>query len=71
MSFGTTQRMDTYLKWKGKFHLYFPDFFLIDKNEYVEVKGYKTDRDEAKWSQVSNLVVIEKEDLRRLDGKIS
>jgi|688.fasta_scaffold212056_1 hypothetical protein len=58
-------------EWKGKFHLYFPDFFLIDKNEYVEVKGYKTDRDEAKWSQVSNLIVIEKEDLRRLDGKIS
>lgn len=30
---------------------YTPDFYLIDSDEYVEVKGYKTEKDEAKWSQ--------------------
>jgi hypothetical protein len=58
-------------EWNGNWHLYFPDFFLNDRNEYIEVKGYKTDRDEAKWSQVHNLIVIEREDLCRLEGKIS
>lgn len=37
-------------EWNGN-RKYFPDFYLKDLNTYVEVKGYKTDRDEAKWSQ--------------------
>lgn len=35
-------------EWKGK-RKYFPDFFLPEKNLYIEIKGYQTERDEAKW----------------------
>jgi hypothetical protein len=30
---------------------YTPDFYLIDSNTYIEIKGYKTDKDQAKWEQ--------------------
>jgi hypothetical protein len=33
----------------GKSHRYFPDFYLPETEEYIEIKGYKTERDEAKW----------------------
>lgn len=32
-------------------HYYIPDFFLIDENCFVEIKGYKTDRDDLKWKE--------------------
>lgn len=35
----------------GKEHIYFPDFYLLDTNEYIEIKGFETDRDTLKWSQ--------------------
>ena len=57
--------------WENNWHLYFPDFYLISSGKFIEVKGYKTERDEAKWSQVSNLIIIEKKDLSQLEGKIS
>lgn len=28
---------------------YFPDFYLPDYNQYIEVKGYQTKKDDAKW----------------------
>ena len=28
---------------------YYPDFYLIDEDCYIEVKGFKTKQDEAKW----------------------
>ena len=30
---------------------YTPDFYLPDEDIYIEIKGYKTIKDEAKWSQ--------------------
>lgn len=36
---------------EGKDSYYTPDFFLIEENVYIEIKGYKVSRDEAKWSQ--------------------
>jgi len=35
----------------NKTHKYFPDFYLPELNEYVEVKGYKTIKDYFKWTQ--------------------
>lgn len=44
---------------------YTPDFYLIDFEEYVEVKGYETDKDRAKWSQFHHeLFVIKKEHIK-------
>jgi hypothetical protein len=28
---------------------YVPDFYLIDEEVYIEIKGYETDKDRAKW----------------------
>jgi len=30
---------------------YTPDFYLINSDEYIEIKGYMTDKDVAKWAQ--------------------
>ena len=55
--------------WNDKWHMYFPDFFLTDFDSYIEVKGYKTDRDEAKWLQfVGSLVIIDKDVINKLDS---
>ena len=35
--------------WENTVHHYYPDFYLEDENCYVEVKGFKTLKDEAKW----------------------
>ena len=49
--------------WNGV-RKYFPDFYLPDHDMYVEVKGYKTERDEAKWSQFKkSLLVVDKRDI--------
>lgn len=50
--------------WKDRWHLYFPDFFLPEKNLYVEVKGYETERDRCKWSVIPNLLTIKLNDLK-------
>lgn len=50
-------------EWNGT-RKYFPDFYLRDMNMYVEVKGYETDRDRAKWSAFpKQLTIIRKKDI--------
>lgn len=54
----------------GEIHKYTPDFYLPDSCEYIEIKGYKTDKDLAKWSQFPKhrkLIVLMKEELKQLD----
>ena len=36
-------------KFEGKEKYYTPDFYLIDSNEYIEIKGYETEKDRCKW----------------------
>jgi hypothetical protein len=50
-------------QWNGT-RKYFPDFFLPDLKLYVEVKGYETDRDKAKWRDFpKKLRVIRSQDI--------
>jgi hypothetical protein len=50
-------------EWNGK-RKYFPDFYLNDYDLYIEVKGYETDRDKAKWSQFPKKIkVIRKKEI--------
>lgn len=42
----------------GKLRHYTPDFYLVDEDLYIEIKGYKTDKDEAKWSQFPNKLQV-------------
>lgn len=54
--------------WNNKSHLYFPDFYLPNRNVYIEVKGYKTDRDTAKWTQFKGtLIIIDKTIIHKLN----
>jgi hypothetical protein len=53
-------------EWNGS-RKYFPDFFLSEKNLYIEVKGYETERDRAKWSAFpKKLKVIGKEEIAKI-----
>ena len=50
-------------EWNGK-RKYFPDFYLREKDLYIEVKGYETDRDRAKWNCFpKHLKIVRKEDI--------
>lgn len=60
-------------EFENKKRKYTPDFYLPESNEYVEVKGYKTEKDLAKWSQFppnKKLKVLMKEELLALGLKI-
>ena len=37
-------------EFEGKKGYYTPDFFLIEEQQYVEIKGYPTEKDFAKWN---------------------
>lgn len=50
-------------------HYYTPDFYLPATAEYVEVKGFKTAKDVAKWQQFpkgQKLVLLFEQDLKNL-----
>jgi hypothetical protein len=50
---------------------YCPDFYVYDWDTYIEVKGYKTELDQIKWSQFKhNLEIWDKEKLLSLNIKI-
>jgi hypothetical protein len=38
-----------YINEKGSKSYYTPDFYLIDYNIFIEVKGYETEKDRCKW----------------------
>ena len=52
--------------WNGE-RTYFPDFYLDTLNVYVEVKGYETDRDRAKWQQFpEKLIIIKEKEIKQI-----
>ena len=46
--------------WNGD-RTYFPDFYIKKLDTYIEVKGYETDRDRAKWSKFPEKLIVIKE----------
>lgn len=57
-----------YIKPDGTKSTYQPDFYVEDFNSYIEVKGYETDLDAAKWEQFpEKLIVLRREDIGGLD----
>lgn len=52
---------------KNSYSTYCPDFYVKDWDIFIEVKGYKTELDEIKWSQFNNkLEIWDKEKLKDL-----
>jgi len=68
-----TNKIEPYkYQYNNNWHLYFPDFFLLDKDILIEVKGYETDRDHSKWQSVDKkLIVIKRKDMLSLDKKLT
>lgn len=54
-----------------KTHYYYPDFYLYDNDEYVEVKGFTTEKDLAKWKEFPyKLRILMRSDLKLLGCNI-
>lgn len=54
--------------WNETERIYYPDFYLKEFDLYVEVKGYKTDRDVAKWKSLGDkLKIIDKNVINKLN----
>jgi len=52
--------------WNGE-RWYHPDFYIQSKDLYVEVKGYETERDRAKWSQFpEKLCIIKEKEIKQI-----
>lgn len=47
-----------YVKPNGITASYLPDFYVEDWESYVEIKGYETDLDKAKWEQFPEKLII-------------
>lgn len=44
--------------WEGKTRTYYPDFYHPNFDVYIEIKGYETDRDKAKWTNFPKKLLI-------------
>jgi len=55
-----------YLDSNGKERSYCPDFFLLDENKYIEVKGFVTELDKLKWNQFPYDLEIWNKDVLRI-----
>lgn len=54
---------------ENKIRHYTPDFYIVQEDTYIEIKGYKTKKDDAKWKQFpkdKRLKVLFKEDLIKI-----
>ena len=53
--------------YEGKERLYHPDFYLPDKDLFIEIKGVETDQDRAKWAAFpEKLEILREEELKQL-----
>lgn len=54
-------------EYQGEERNYIPDFYLIREDKFVEIKGFKTEKDEIKWEHFPHeLVVYYKDNLIEL-----
>jgi len=51
-----------YIKPDGRDSTYQPDFFVVEWNSYIEVKGYETDLDRAKWGAFPEKLIVWRKD---------
>lgn len=51
VSWNRNKKRFTYINLEGTESTYCPDFWVESWQKYIEVKGYKTDLDDCKWSQ--------------------
>lgn len=53
---------------ENKQRKYTPDFYLPQTDEYIEIKGYETNKDRAKWEQFpKTLKILKYKELKQLN----
>lgn len=52
------KRFKYFNKIKNKYSTYCPDFYLVDLDTYIEVKGYITELDQCKWDHFKSMLEI-------------
>ena len=58
----------TFSELKGGEGFYIPDFYLVNENVWVEIKGYETEKDRAKWASFPHsLRILKEKDLKELN----
>lgn len=57
-------------EWNDSIHLYFPDFYLIDYDVFIEIKGFERERDYCKWKSLKNLIIIRKKEIEEINKNI-
>jgi hypothetical protein len=68
-----SKKINLKYKLNGFKKTYYPDFYLIDSNEYIEVKGYFYEKDKIKMNKVfednqdKKIVMLFREDLLKLN----
>lgn len=64
------QKRFPYIKPNGQKSTYQPDFYIHELKSYIEVKGYETKLDKAKWSQFpEKLIILRKKEIKTI-GKL-
>ena len=59
----------SYIRPDGKLATYQPDFYVVEWATFIEVKGYETELDHAKWSQFPhNIQVWKRDKIKTLEG---
>lgn len=60
-----------YINEHNKQSFYTPDFYLVDQDLYIEVKGYETEKDRCKWKCFTKkLAVLKAEEVKMIKQKI-
>lgn len=52
-------------EWNG-IRKYYPDFYLPEFDLFIEVKGYETERDRCKWKDISNLIILKLDEIKKI-----
>ena len=54
-------------EFEGKTHNYIPDFYIIDNDTFVEIKGIETEQDRAKWKAFPfRLRILKRKELKEM-----
>jgi hypothetical protein len=61
----------SYINEHNKQSFYTPDFYIVDFNFYIEIKGYETEKDRCKWKHFTEeLVILKAEELKLIKQKV-
>ena len=53
-------------EWNNSLHTYYPDFYLLEYDRYIEVKGFQREKDLYKWKSVDKLIIIKAEEINKI-----